>query len=41
MEDTRAAAIQAHRDACEALDQIDRPTEALRHIADFILHRTG
>ena len=41
MEDTRAAAIQAHRDACEALDQIAQPTEALRHIADFILHRTG
>ena len=41
MEDTRAAAITAHRDACEALDQINRPTDALRHIADFILHRTG
>ncbi|HEU4872013.1 MAG TPA: farnesyl diphosphate synthase [Pyrinomonadaceae bacterium] len=41
MEDTRAAAITAHRDACEALDQIDRPTDVLRHIADFILHRTG
>ena len=41
MEDTRAAAITAHRDACEALDQINHPTEALRHIADFILHRTG
>jgi len=41
MENTRAAAIRAHHDACEALDQIDRPTEALCHIADFILHRTG
>jgi geranylgeranyl pyrophosphate synthase len=41
MEETRAAAIEAHRDACEALDQIDRPTEVLRRIADFILHRTG
>ena len=41
MEETRAAAIEAHRDACEALDQIDRPTDVLRRIADFILHRTG
>jgi geranylgeranyl diphosphate synthase, type II len=41
MEETRAAAIEAHRDACEALDQIDRPTEILQRIADFILNRTG
>ena len=41
MEETRTAAIEAHRDACEALDQIDRPTDVLRRIADFILHRTG
>jgi geranylgeranyl pyrophosphate synthase len=41
MEETRAAAIDAHRGACEALNQLDRPTEALCHIADFILHRTG
>ncbi len=41
MEETKAAAITAHRDACAALDQIDRPTETLRRIADFILHRTG
>ena len=41
MEETRLAAIDAHRDACETLDQIDRPTEVLKHIADFILHRTG
>jgi len=41
MEETRAAAVKAHGDACEALDQIDRPTEVLRRIADFILHRTG
>ena len=41
MEDTRTAAITAHRDACESLDQIDRPTDVLRRIADFILHRTG
>jgi geranylgeranyl pyrophosphate synthase len=41
MEETRAAAIEAHRDACQALDQLDRPTEVLKRIADFILHRTG
>ena len=41
MEETRAAAIKAHRDACAALDQIERPTEVLRRIADFILNRTG
>ena len=40
MEETRLAAIEAHRDACQALDQIDRPTEVLKRIADFILHRT-
>jgi farnesyl diphosphate synthase/geranylgeranyl diphosphate synthase type II len=41
MEETRTAAINAHRDACDALAQIDRPTETLRRIADFILNRTG
>jgi len=41
MEETRAAAIEAHRDACAALDQIDRPTDVLHRIADFILNRTG
>jgi geranylgeranyl pyrophosphate synthase len=41
MEETRAAAIEAHRDACRALDQIDRPTEVLRRVTEFILHRTG
>jgi len=41
MDETRAAAIEAHRNACEALDQIDRPTDVLKKIADFILHRTG
>ena len=41
MEETREAAIKAHSDACAALDQIDRPTEFLRRIADFILNRTG
>jgi geranylgeranyl diphosphate synthase type II len=41
MEETRAAAVEAHRDACETLAQIDRPTDVLKRIADFILHRTG
>ena len=41
MEETRAAAIEAHRNACHALDQLDRTTDDLKKIADFILHRTG
>ena len=41
MEETKAAAVDAHRDACEALEKIDRDTDVLRRIADFILHRTG
>jgi len=41
MEETRTAAINAHRTACEALDRIDRPTDVLRRIADYILNRTG
>jgi geranylgeranyl diphosphate synthase type II len=39
LEETQVAAQQAHRDAIAALDQINRPTETLRRIADFILHR--
>jgi geranylgeranyl diphosphate synthase type II len=41
MEETRLAAREAHRNACQSLDQLDRPTEVLRKIADFILNRTG
>ena len=41
LEETRAAAEQAHRDAIAALDRINQPTDVLRRIADFILHRTG
>jgi geranylgeranyl diphosphate synthase type II len=41
MKETRAAALEAHRHALDALDQIDRPTGVLRRIADFILNRTG
>jgi len=33
--------VNAQRAACEALEQIDRPTEVLHRIVDFILHRTG
>jgi geranylgeranyl pyrophosphate synthase len=41
IEETRAAAVEAHRDALHALDQLARPTHVLQKIADFILHRTG
>ena len=41
MEETREAAANAHRAACDALDRIDRPTTVLREIVDFILNRTG
>lgn len=41
MEETRAAAVEAHRAACMALEKIDRDTDVLRRIADFILDRTA
>ena len=41
MEETRAAAIDAHRAACDALQQLARETDVLQRIADFILNRTG
>jgi geranylgeranyl pyrophosphate synthase len=41
IEESREKAIKAHRAACTALEQIDRPTEVLHRIVDFILHRTG
>jgi geranylgeranyl pyrophosphate synthase len=41
IEESREKAVKAHRAACEALEQIDRPTEVLHRIVDFILHRTG
>jgi len=41
MEETRTAAIDAHRAACGALQQLDRETDVLHRIADFILNRTG
>jgi geranylgeranyl pyrophosphate synthase len=41
LEESREKALKAHAAACAALEQIDRPTELLRRIVDFILHRTG
>lgn len=41
LEETRALAVTAHHNTCSALDQLDRSTDVLRRIADFILHRTG
>jgi geranylgeranyl diphosphate synthase, type II len=41
IEETREAALRAHRAACGALDRLDRPTNVLREIADFILNRTA
>jgi len=39
LEETKQAAARAHAAACEALATIDRPTDTLRGIADFILNR--
>ncbi len=41
IEESREKAVKAHRAACDALEQVDRPTEVLHRIVDFILHRTG
>ena len=40
IDETRAAAVRAHRSACAALESLNRPTETLRMIADYILNRT-
>jgi geranylgeranyl pyrophosphate synthase len=40
IEKAQERATQAHVSACAALDQINRPTEKLRAIADFILERS-
>ncbi len=40
-EAAREAAARVHGEACAALKEIDRPTETLREIADFILNRTA
>jgi geranylgeranyl pyrophosphate synthase len=39
IEATRAQLAAVHGDACSALESIDRPTELLRSIADFIRER--
>jgi geranylgeranyl pyrophosphate synthase len=39
VEETKQAAACAHASACEALARINRPTDTLRWIADFILNR--
>ena len=41
IDEAREKAVNAHRAAREALEQIDRPTQVLHRIVDFILHRTG
>jgi geranylgeranyl pyrophosphate synthase len=41
IEEARERAVRAHRAACAALEKLDRPTEVLHRIVDFILHRTG
>ena len=40
LDETKAAATEAHTAACAALATIDRPTDTLRLIADYILNRT-
>jgi geranylgeranyl pyrophosphate synthase len=40
IEESREKAVNAHRTACESLEQLDRPTEVLHRIVDFILRRT-
>ena len=41
IEESREKAVNAHRAACDALAQLNRPTDVLHRIVDFILHRTG
>jgi geranylgeranyl pyrophosphate synthase len=41
IDESREKAVKAHRGACQALEQLDRPTDVLHRIVDFILHRTG
>lgn len=41
IEEARALALSVHGEALAALDEIERPTETLRAIADFILKRRG
>jgi len=39
LEATQKHLMEAHATACASLENIDRPTELLHHIADFILQR--
>jgi geranylgeranyl diphosphate synthase, type II len=41
VESARERAVRIHADACEILSKMDRPTDHLREIADFILDRTA
>lgn len=41
IESARERAARVHAEACAILDHIDRPTEQLREIANFILDRTA
>src|SRR5258705_11877485 len=41
IEETREAIVRAHRAASDALNEIERPTDTLRRIADFIRDRTA
>lgn len=41
IDESREKAVKAHRRACAALEELDRPTDVLHRIVDFILHRTG
>jgi geranylgeranyl diphosphate synthase type II len=41
VEESREKAVKAHHAAYAALEQLDRPTEVLHRVVDFILHRTG
>ena len=41
VEESQEKAVNAHRAACEALERIDRPTEVLHRVVDFILGRTA
>ena len=38
---TQKLAETVHRDACHALEEVERPTKTLRDIVDFILRRRG
>ncbi|HEV2884015.1 MAG TPA: farnesyl diphosphate synthase [Pyrinomonadaceae bacterium] len=41
MDAARELASRVHSQACDSLDRLQRPTEQLRAIADFILNRTA